>query len=251
MSDSIFHAKLHVLHDAEAVARAGAALIADRIRQGQARVLGLATGRTPIRVYALLVEEFAAGRLSLNGITTFNLDEYMGLPQGHPSSYRTYMERHLFAGSDADRSRTHVPIGHDSDPATAARAYEAMIAAAGGIDLQLLGIGTNGHIGFNEPGSPFDSRTRVVPLAPSTRAANAGDFPEGETPPEEAITMGIGTILEAREILLLASGSAKADAVAAMLQGSIGPACPASALRLHPNVRVICDRDAAAALNTR
>ncbi|MFC7704451.1 glucosamine-6-phosphate deaminase [Plastorhodobacter daqingensis] len=245
MSELLFQPRLQVLASQEDVARQAAALLEARIRQGAARVLGLATGRTPLRVYALLSEAVRDGRLSLAGISTFNLDEYAGLSPDHPGSYRSYMNRHLFAGSDVDLARTHVPDGLAADPVAAGRDYEARIKAAGGIDLQLLGIGQNGHIGFNEPGSPFDSRTRMVPLAASTRAANAGDFPGG-TVPERAITMGIGTILEAREIVLLACGPAKAEAVAAMIDGPVGPACPASALRLHPRVTVLCDAEAAA-----
>ncbi|MFD1911224.1 glucosamine-6-phosphate deaminase [Halodurantibacterium flavum] len=248
MQDSPFQPRLMVLPTPGDVAQKAAALIAGAVRTGRARVLGLATGRTPLGVYTILSQEMRAGTLSLAGTTTFNLDEYAGIPADHPSSYRSYMNRHLFAASDIDMARTHLPDGMAPDPVRAAADYEAMIETAGGIDLQILGIGQNGHIGFNEPGSRFDSRTRIVPLAPSTRAANAGDFPGG-TVPEKAVTMGIGTILAAKKILLLASGPAKAEALAAMLEGPVTPACPASALRLHPDATVICDTAAAARLS--
>lgn len=240
---------LLVLPSPEAVARQAAAHIADLIRSRRARVLGLATGRTPLRVYELLSAELRAGRLSLAGVTTFNLDEYQGLGPDHQASFRSYMEQHLFRHSDIDPAHWHVPDGMNLDGDAVRSHYEGLIAAAGGIDLQLLGIGANGHIGFNEPGSAFDSRTRIVRLAPETREANSDEFSDGRTP-ERAITMGIGTILEAREILLLACGAAKAEALAAMIAGPLHPSCPASALRLHPQVTVLCDHEAAAGLRS-
>ena len=245
MTDSI---ELRVVADAGAVAAEGAEEIARCIQSSPRSVLGLATGRTPVAVYARLRAMQAARRISFAGVTTFNLDEYGGLPPDHPASYHRYMRRELFDHVNIAPGAWHVPDGMTA-PGPASAAYETTIRNAGGIDLQLLGIGENGHIGFNEPGSPFDSRTREVTLAPSTREANAAEFPAGEAPPETAITMGIGTILEARRILLLATGPRKAAALAAALCGPVGPEMPASALRLHPAVTIIADRAAAAGLD--
>lgn len=234
---------LHILDDAGAATGAAARHIADRIRRDGVRVLGLATGRSPVSIYDHLAAEVAQSRLSLAGITSFNLDEYLGLGAGDPASFHSYMDRHLF--SRVEIGRTHLPDGHAPDPAAEALAYDRAIGAAGGIDLQLLGIGRNGHIAFNEPGSDFDSRSRVVALDDSTRRANAPDFPPGQEVPHKALTMGIGTILEAREIVLVATGAAKAQALAAALAGPAGVDCPASALQRHGALRVFADRAAA------
>ena len=240
--------ELHVLKDAEAVADAAAALILDQIACRRETVLGLATGRTPLAVYAR-VRDAAANGADLDRIRTFNLDEYCGLSSEHPASYQAYMRRELFDPIALPRDRWHMPDGSGA-PQAAADAYEAAIRNAGGIDLQLLGIGENGHIGFNEPGAPFDSRTREVELAPSTRAVNADDFPPGEEPPRTAITMGIATILEARRLLLLVVGQRKAKALAAALTGPVTTDLPASALRLHPRTTIFADAAAAALLET-
>ncbi|WP_457936296.1 glucosamine-6-phosphate deaminase [Mesorhizobium sp. 10J20-29] len=221
-----------------------AGILAARIRSNPASVLGLATGASMIGVYRELARMHPAGGLSFARVTTFNLDEYCGLAAGDPSGFAAYMDRNLFDHVDADRRRLHLPEGDDAGPAR----YEAAIAAADGIDLQLLGIGRNGHIGFNEPGSQGTSRTRVVELAPPTLAANANDFPTGVAMPRKAITMGIETILSARRIVLLATGAAKAKALAGALEGEVGPHNPASFLQQHPDVTVVCDLAAAAEL---
>lgn len=207
--------------------------------------LGLATGATMLPVYDALT---AGGGPDMRDVTTFNLDEYTGLAPNHPASYHHYMREALFARLAHPPRASHLPRGDAVDPAEEARRYEALIAQAGGIDLQLLGIGRNGHIGFNEPGSARESRTRVVALAASTLAANAGFFAIGETPPARAISMGIATILEARSCLMLATGAAKAPAVAQMLSGAQSSACPATYLTSHPNVTVLLDQDAASLL---
>lgn len=238
--------EIHVLPDAEAAAKAVAAHIAARVVAGEAHVLGLATGRSPIRIYADLVARVQAGSLSLAGVKSFNLDEYLGLGAADTTSFRSYMEQHLF--SRVALAEAHVPDGLARDPQAEALAYERAIAAAGGIDLQLLGIGQNGHIGFNEPGSDLASRTRVVKLTASTLAANAPDFGPGQSVPPEALTMGIGTIMEAREIVLIATGAAKAAALVAALKGPVSPDCPASALQGHAAVHVFADPAAAARL---
>ncbi|PZO65531.1 MAG: glucosamine-6-phosphate deaminase [Paracoccus denitrificans] len=222
-----------------------AGLIADQVRAKPASVLGLATGGTMERVYDALT---SAEDVDFAGVTTFNLDEYVGLSPGDPQSYHAYMQRHLFDRVPAPFHRTHIPRGDVANLMAEAAAYEAAIHAAGGIDLQLLGIGTNGHIGFNEPDSPFDTRTRVVTLSDATRTANSRYFNSLDAVPTQAVTMGIATILSAKRIVLLAVGSGKAGAVQRMIEGSISPDCPASSLQRHHDVHVILDQAAAALL---
>jgi len=240
-----------ILPDAEAATARAAGLLAEALRARPDAVLGLATGGTMAPLYARLVGESRAGRLSLARATTFNLDEYLGLAPEHPNSYHAYMRRHLFGPLALDAARTRLPRGDAEDPEAEAARYEAAIATAGGIDLQLLGIGTNGHIGFNEPGSSLAAATRIKALAPETRAANARFFPAGAEVPRHAITMGIGTILRARRALLLATGPAKATAVAAMAEGAVSARWPASALQMHPRATLVCDAAAAAGLELR
>ena len=214
--------------------------IAQQVRDKPDSVLGLATGNSMIGVYRALVDMHRNEGLSFSRAATFNLDEYCGPPADHPSSFTSYMRGHFFAHVDISPQDARLP-GQDE---TAIADYEAAIAKKG-IDLQVLGIGRNGHIGFNEPGTAATSRTRVVTLAPATRTANQCDFPEGEPVPTHAVTMGIATILSARSILLLATGAAKAGALAESLGGKITPRNPASFLRLHSDVEIICDSDAA------
>lgn len=225
-----------------------ARLIEERLREKPDLVLGLATGRTMEHVYARLV----ASGVSFARCTTFNLDEYVGLPPGDSNSYAHYMHEHLFGRVDIDRSRTHLPDGMAADLRAAARDYEARIVAAGGIDLQLLGIGEAGHIGFNEPLSAIRSRTRDKMLTPLTRQQNAGMFGgDPELVPARALTMGVGTILDARELILLASGAAKAQIVARAVEGPLTASVSASAIQLHGNCKVVVDSEAAAALSGR
>ncbi|MDO5604062.1 MAG: glucosamine-6-phosphate deaminase [Paracoccus sp. (in: a-proteobacteria)] len=230
---------------AGAVDRA-AGLIAAQLRRAPASVIGLATGGTMLPLYEKLRATHAAG-LSFAATTTFNLDEYVGLPPDDPRSYHSYMRDHLFSHIDIDPARTHLPRGNAPDPAAEAERYDAAITAAGGLDLQLLGIGQNGHIGFNEPTSSLTSRTRIKTLTQDTRAANAQYFPDGDTP-RFAITMGVGTIMDARHCLLLATGAAKAEAVARMVEGPLSAACPASVLQMHRHATVVLDHAAAARL---
>lgn len=239
--------KLRILPTAQSAARATADHISDKIRTGSIRVLGLATGRSPIAVYRSIADQVAAQELDLRAIESFNLDEYVGLNAADPSSFHAYMQRHLF--SHVSFRRSHLLDGDAPDPLAECRRYERDIIAAGGINLQLLGIGRNGHIGFNEPGSAHDSHTRPVTLSASTRAANQSDFPAGQTVPEQALTMGIGTIFEARAIVLLATGAAKSAALRDALQGPVNIDCPASALQAHPDLTVFADVDAASQLD--
>jgi glucosamine-6-phosphate deaminase len=242
--------RIVVCADRAAVAGHVAALVVDAVAGGGARVLGLPTGDTPTGIYRRLVAAHRAGRLSFRHVTTFNLDEYVGLAAGHPQSYAAYMRRHLLDHVDlapaAAGGRADIPDGAAADPQAEAARYEAAIAAAGGLDLALLGLGGNGHIGFNEPGAAPGSRCRVVRLAPATVAANARHFAAPARPPRAGITMGVATILAARRIVLAASGRAKAAAVAAALRPPPTPACPASFLQTHGDATFVLDRDAAA-----
>lgn len=213
--------------------------------QAQPRtVLGLPTGTSPQWVYAQLVESYRKGLISWRQVTTFNLDEYCGLGADHPASYAAYMARALFDHVDCPPPQHHIPDGLAPDPAAESRAYETAIEAAGGIDLMLVGLGRNAHIGFNEPGSPFSSRTRLVTLAQSTIDANAAFFAPGQPVPAQAISMGIGTILAARRIVVLATGSAKAAAVKASLEGPPDVGVPGSALHHAANVTFVLDEAA-------
>jgi glucosamine-6-phosphate deaminase len=239
--------QLIVLPDAAVSAVRVAEIVADRVRRQPCCVLGLATGATMRPVYAHLARLHREGALSFAQATAFALDEYLGLPPDHPGSFATELHDVFTSRVDIDHSLVHLPRGDAPDPEAEARRYEAAIAAAGGIDLQLLGIGRNGHLAFNEPKSDFTSRTRVATLAEETRAANAAAFPQGEVP-LRAITMGLGTILEARVCVLLATGAGKAEAIARMVDGIPGPDSPASALRYHRAATVVLDAAAAARL---
>lgn len=216
-------------------------------RQGHL-VLGLPTGHTPIRLYRELTRRVRAGLLDLSRAVTFNLDEYVGLGPEHPASFRAFMEAHLLGLVPIGQAHALRGDAPAEELAATCEAYEAAIARAGGLDLVVLGLGRNGHIGFNEPGSPRDSRTRRVALSPSTRAANAGDFPPGEPVPEAALTMGIGTILEARRVRVLAFGAHKARIVRRLLDSSPGPELPASWLHDHPDATLSVDHAAASEL---
>ena len=203
-------------------------------------VLGFATGSTPLGLYKQLIELYRNKEISFKEATTFNLDEYAGIGREHPQSYYRFMMEHLFSHIDLDPSRIHLPSGTDVSDA-AMHGYEDAIKSSGGIDLQLLGIGNNGHIGFNEPGTPFASQTHLVTLSDSTRIANARFFETMDKVPTRAVTMGIRTVMNARSIIMIALGKSKAAAVHSALFGEVTPACPASVLQLHPNVEVYLD----------
>jgi glucosamine-6-phosphate deaminase len=230
----------------------GDALVADAIARLISRkptaVLGVATGSSPLGVYRELAARHRAGELSVRRVRAFLLDEYVGLPADHPQSYRAFIERELVRHLDFAPGAVTGPDAGDDDPPAACARYEAAIAAAGGIDLQLLGIGTDGHIGFNEPGSSLGSRTRIKTLVDSTRRDNARFFASLDEVPHHVLTQGVGTILEARHLVLLASGEAKASAVALAVEGPVTAMVPASALQLHPHVSVVIDEAAASGL---
>jgi glucosamine-6-phosphate deaminase len=240
--------KVLILPDEQAAIARAAGIIADTLRAHPSATLGLATGGTMLPVYADLVDRHRNGTLSLALAKSFNLDEYVGLRPDHPGSYHRYMAEALFDRTDMRPLHAHLPRGDASDPKAEAKSYEARIARAGGIDLQLLGLGRNGHIGFNEPTSSLGSRTRIKTLTQDTRDANRRYFDHDDDVPRYAITMGIATILDARHCVLLATGKAKADAAAAMIEGPMAAICPASALQMHPQTTVILDQPAASAL---
>lgn len=241
--------EFRILSDEISVAHAVTDHVVSILRKRPASTLGLATGKTFVPIYSLLVQRHRNDDTLFSKAVTFNLDEYVDLAAEHPASYRTYMRTHLFGPVGLSPEQTFLP-GVEANIEQCCAAFETEVARRGGIDLQLLGVGRNGHIGFNEPGSLFSSRTRQVELAASTLEANARDFPAGEPVPSTAVTMGIGTILEAREIILVATGPTKAEAIARAFDASPDTSCPASALQLHPRVTVYCDEAAAAFLTS-
>lgn len=238
-----------IKRDAEEASLEAAALFRRQLRDKPACVLGLATGSTPMRLYELLVEMAEAGELDASGATAFNLDEYVGLPASHPQSYAAFMRTHLF--DHLPVAQWHIPDGMATDIPRHCAQYEAAIRAAGGIDLQLLGLGSDGHVGFNEPGSSLASRTRIKTLTERTLADNAPFFSSPGEIPRHVITMGVGTILDARRCVVLAFGARKAQAVAAMAEGPVTALVPASALQMHPACVLIVDEAAARALQRR
>lgn len=240
--------KLIVAETYEEMSRLAADEICAVMAAKPACVLGLATGTTPIGLYEDLVADCKAGKVSFKDVTTFNLDEYVGLEGTHPQSYRWFMQHHLFDHVDVEQARTHVPDVACADEAEASAAYEGAIDAAGGVDIQLLGIGCNGHIGFNEPCDCFPQVTHAVELTQNTREANSRLFDSIDEVPTHARTMGIGTIMKARKVLLVANGAGKAQILKEALYGPVTPQVPASILQFHPDVTVICDAEAGALL---
>jgi len=226
------------LTDYDALSDRAAKILLAAIRRDPHIVLGLPTGRTPVRTYERVVSACSREYHCFRDVVTFNLDEYVGIEQNHPGSYFTFMKRHLFDHIDIDPANAHIPNGAAPDLSAECARYEKAIADAGGLGLTFLGLGANGHIAFNEPGTRFDSRTRVVALTESTRSANASFFPDGNVP-THAITMGIATILESKSIVLLASGEEKRAAIERLRSGEISEQFPASALRQHPDVTVL------------
>ena len=236
--------QLYKVKDAAAMAKKAADIIASQIILKPDAVLGLATGSTPLGTYRRLIEKYEAGDLDFSRATSVNLDEYQGLAPEHDQSYRYFMNHNLFDHVNLPKERTFVPDGTNGDAEAACRSYDRLIASLGGIDLQLLGIGGNGHIGFNEPGDAFIRETHRVALTVETRRANARFFTSLDEVPTHAYTMGIGSIISARRILLLASGEAKAQALYDTVCGPITPQVPASILQLHPNTVIVADEAA-------
>ncbi|HEV7948280.1 MAG TPA: glucosamine-6-phosphate deaminase, partial [Glaciihabitans sp.] len=230
------------------VGHVAATKIASVVRAKPAAILGLATGSSPTAIYAALASQVTSGELDFSATSGFALDEYVGIPLEHPESYASVIARDIVGPLGMDPSKVRVPDGRAADIQAAAAEYDAAIAAAGGIDIQILGIGANGHIGFNEPTSSFASRTRIKTLAPRTREDNARFFDNPAAVPTHCLTQGLGTILEAHEVVLVAQGAAKAHAVAQMIEGPLTSMLPGSALQLHPHATVIIDEEAASNL---
>ncbi len=234
------------------IAKEAYKIVQDRVMNHNAKVLGLATGSSPLGLYKEMIAGYQRGEVDFSDIHTFNLDEYVGLPSNHPQSYRRFMEENLFNAINLKKSNVDFLDGMTNNIDAECCRYEEAIEDFGGIKLQIIGIGRDGHIGFNEPGSSLTSRTRVIPLAPVTIADNARFFDgDAEQVPHWAITMGIGTILDSREIILLANGANKADAIKGMLEGPITSMNAASSLQLHNQVTVIIDEAAASKLTNR
>lgn len=241
--------EIRIFDTPDETARALAERVAAAVGDRPALVLGLPTGRTPIATYAELRRLHAAGAVDLSQATTFNLDEFAGVEPSHPGSFRTFMERHLFAGAALDPARIHFLDGAAPDLDAECGRYESAIDAAGGIDLQLLGIGANGHIGFNEPADELAARTHRVRLADSTRRDNAALFGGNAAHvPREALSMGMGTILKAGAIALIATGERKARCVERAVHGPLSTRLPASFLQVHRHVELYLDRAAASRL---
>lgn len=236
--------KIYRAKDYQDMSRKAANIISAQIIMKPDCVLGLATGSTPVGMYKQLVEWYRKGDLDFSRVTTVNLDEYRGLSPEDPQSYASFMDENLFRHVNIDKSRTFLPDGTEEDAEKACSDYNKIIHSLGGVDLQLLGIGHNGHIGFNEPGAAFGKETYLVDLTERTIKANTRFFASEADVPRQAYTMGIKTIMSARKILLLASGEEKAEAVKAALLGPITPAVPGSVLQLHNDVTVVADEAA-------
>ena len=242
--------RLYRAKDYNDMSRKAANIISAQIILKPDCVLGLATGSTPIGTYQQLIERYREGDLDFSQVRTANLDEYRGLTRDNDQSYYYFMYHNLFKEVNIDMANTNIPDGTNPDSAAEAARYDQVIRDLGGVDLQLLGMGHNGHIGFNEPGTPFDSHTHVVELKEGTRRDNARFFDNDiNKVPTHAVTLGLKDIMNAKFIILLASGSGKADAVKKMIKGTVDESCPASVLQTHPNVLVVADEAAAYYLN--
>ena len=232
--------KIEICENYEEMSRRAAEIFQKEIKENPKCVLGLATGSTPVGMY----EKLCAMGLDFSGVKTVNLDEYYPISPENENSYRYFMNENLFSKVNIDKKNTHVPNGAAKNPDEECEKYDEMIENLGGIDLQVLGIGANGHIGFNEPGAELVAKTHVTALTESTIKANARFFDDISSVPTHALTMGMASILGARKIVLLVSGKQKHDALKALEDDKITTAIPATFLKLHPNVTVICDRDA-------
>jgi len=237
----------------EEASKLAAGIITAAVKKNPKLVLGLATGSTPVLMYTEMAKAVEAGEVSYKEVKSWNLDEYVGLPGTHDQSYRYFMNENLFKKIDIDIANTHVLNGMAEDPVKECADYEAQIKAAGGVDIQVLGIGSDGHIAFNEPGTSLASRTSVVYLTPSTIKDNARLFFKGKEDevPTRALSMGVGTICEAKKIILLAFGAGKADAVKGMVEGGVSQFCTASALQMHNDAWIFCDEESASKLQLK
>ena len=239
--------QLLVCEQYEQLSRRAAVLVQAQLTLKPDSVVGFATGSTPLGLYRLLAQARRRGEMDASGITAVNRDEYYPLSPGHPQSYRTFMQHHVWRPLGLRPDKTHIPRGDAPDPQRECRRYDELLRRLGPVDLQLLGLGRNGHIGFNEPGAKWVAGTHLTRLTASTLRANARFFSPGEAAPRHALTMGAGAIFSARRILLLVTGAEKAAALRALLHGPITPQLPASLLQLHPAVTILADRAAAGA----
>ena len=240
--------EVRVFETYEEMSRHAARMIAERIKAKPNLVLGLATGSTPVGTYQELIRLHKEEGLDFSQVRSFNLDEYLGIAGDHDQSYRYFMNANLFDHINIDKANTRVPDGTAADPAASCQQYEEDIKAGGGIDFQVLGVGGNGHIAFNEPGSSRDSRTRVVDLDDATIKANSRFFDSVDDVPKQAISMGMATIMETKEVILLANKAGKADAIVKTIEGPVTEAVPASLLQEHPNVTFLVEKEAAGKL---
>ena len=236
--------KLIRTKDFDEMSQKAADLIFAQVTENKHSVLGLATGGTVVKIYEILAQEYEKGRLDLSHIQTVNLDEYAGLEPTHDQSYRYYMENNFFKKVNIKSGNTHLPSGLANNLEEECKRYEILIKSLGGIDLQLLGLGKNGHIGFNEPGPAFEKETHSVELEEGTRAANARFFNNIDEVPKRAVTMGIGTIMSAKKIVLCVNGKEKAEILKKVLTGPITPFVPGSILQIHPDFTVVADEEA-------
>ena len=240
--------KIIIAKNKEEFDKIAADIVSQQLKDKPDSVLGLATGSTPLGLYAELVERNKKGEIDFSQVKTFNLDEYKGLAKTHPQSYYYFMFKHLFSKVNIQPENINIPNGEVEDSAKECEEYEKKIKEAGGIDLQILGIGHNGHIGFNEPGTPFESTTSLIELDQRTIEANSRFFDSIDEVPRQALSMGIKTIMQARKIVLMISGKDKAEIAVKAIKGPITTEVPASVLQLHPFVTVLLDQEAASQL---
>lgn len=236
---------IKIFKNTDDIGKVAAMMFSTQVISKPNSILGLATGSTPIPTYKAMQKNYDEGLVDFSQVTTFNLDEYIGLSHSHNQSYYYFMQENLFRGINVKEENIHVPSGTSEDTDKIGCEYDAMIEASGGVDIQILGIGQNGHIAFNEPCDEFPMGTHKVTLTENTIEANARFFETKDEVPKFAITMGIGTIMKAKKIVIIATGENKADAVYGMVKGEIKPQMPASILQLHPDVTVLCDESAA------
>ncbi len=236
--------KLIICNNYDEVSSECAKLIANQITENSRSILGLATGSTPIGAYSCLSKMYAQGKLDFSDITSFNLDEYYPIAPDNSQSYRYFMDKHLFSKVNIKKENTHIPNGMAKDSNAECERYDKLLSSYGGVDLQLLGIGQNGHIGFNEPAEAIESKTHVTELTKSTIDANSRFFDSPELVPTHALTMGVGTILSAKKIILLACGKNKHEALSEVFSGKVKTTVPATLLNLHRDVTIICDKEA-------
>lgn len=236
--------KVIVVKNYEEMSSVAAEIVAEEMKKKEAPVLGLATGETPVGMYKGLIARYEKGELDFSKVKSVNLDEYYPITPDNDQSYRYFMNQNLFDHVNIDKANTYVPDGTTKDPDAFCRSYEENIDRLGGIDIQVLGIGRNGHIGFNEPEEKLYANTHLTDLTPNTIEANARFFASEDDVPKQALTMGIQSVFKARRVLILASGAGKAEAIKGMLGDRITTQCPASLLCLHPDVTVVCDEAA-------